>query len=106
MIEINELEELLNTLQTSSLEPHDEYKMEFTNREQRLIHEYIKQLQQKNQQLKEQLKQRNEIIDELKNYIANNHLTRSIDSTQIYDGINANRELQKILKKYKGDNNG
>lgn len=52
-IKITELDELLNTLQTSSLEPHEEYKMEFTNREQTVIYEYIKDLQQKNKELED-----------------------------------------------------
>lgn len=46
MIEITELDELLNTLATSALEPHEEYKMEFSNKEQKLIYNYINQLQQ------------------------------------------------------------
>lgn len=67
MIKITELDDLLNTLETSALEPHDEYKMEFTNKEQRIIHEYIKSLQKENQRLKEELNtcmiERNKFLD-------------------------------------------
>ena len=58
MYELTELEELLNTLETSSLEPHEEYTMKFSNRRQTIILNYIKELQQ---QLSKQEKRWNDL---------------------------------------------
>lgn len=66
MIEITELDELLNTLATSALEPHEEYKMEFSNKEQKLIYNYINQLQQENNHLKQTHDYDLKMIDEVK----------------------------------------
>ena len=52
---MNELESLLNYLETTSLEPHDDYTSEFSYKEQKKLWRYIKGLQKENQQLKEQL---------------------------------------------------
>lgn len=128
IIKITELDELLNTLATSALEPHEEYKMEFSNREQKLIYEYIKSLQQENQQLKEQLhqssldiqelteqtidcpsycdklKQRDEVINEAielietQMYIMTFGEMRNLATKEDYE------RLLEILQKYKGDN--
>lgn len=42
---MSEIDELLNTLKTSSLEPHEEYTMQFTNREQKILLDYITSLE-------------------------------------------------------------
>lgn len=55
-------------------------------------------LQQENQQLKKQLKQRDEVIDEAIEYL----LTATLVDTSKYHQRNT---LLKILQKYKGDNN-
>lgn len=53
-IEITDLDMILNYLETTSLEPHDNYSSEFTYKDQKILYKYIKQLQQENQQLKEE----------------------------------------------------
>ena len=54
-IEITDLDNILNYLETTSLEPHDDYSSEFTYKEQKILYKYIKQLQQENKQLKERM---------------------------------------------------
>lgn len=44
---MNELESILNYLETTSLEPHDDYTSEFTYKEQKLLWNYIKKLKDK-----------------------------------------------------------
>lgn len=51
-IEITDLDNILNYLETTSLEPHDDYSSVFTYKEQKILYKYIKQLQQENKQLK------------------------------------------------------
>lgn len=51
-MEITDLDNILNYLETTSLEPHDDYSSEFTYKEQKILYKYIKQLQQENKQLK------------------------------------------------------
>lgn len=46
--ELTELEQLLLYLETTSLEPHDDYTSEFTYKDQKILWEYIKELQRKN----------------------------------------------------------
>ena len=43
---MNELESILNYLETTSLEPHDDYTSEFTYKEQKLLWNYIKRLKE------------------------------------------------------------
>lgn len=43
---MNELESILNYLETTSLEPHDDYTSEFTYKEQKLLWNYIKKLKE------------------------------------------------------------
>lgn len=45
------IEDLLNYLETTSLEPHDDYKSEFTYKEQKELYKYIKNLQKENEML-------------------------------------------------------
>lgn len=54
---MTELESILNYLETTSMEPHDDYTSEFSYKEQKALWEYIKQLQQENQELKKQLEE-------------------------------------------------
>lgn len=90
MIEFDELDVLLNILETSALEPHDEYKMEFTNKEQRLIHEYIKTLQQENKQLKEKYRVRSKAYNNV--VLENANLHEVIDE--------ARKEIKNIQEHY------
>lgn len=46
-IKITDLDMILNHLETTSLEPHDDYSSEFTYKEQKILYKYIKQLQQR-----------------------------------------------------------
>ena len=50
-IEITDLDMILNYLETTSLEPHDDYSSEFTYKDQKILYKYIKQLQQENEKL-------------------------------------------------------
>ena len=52
---MNELEDILNYLETTSLEPHDDYTSEFSYKKQKILWSYIKELQRENQELKKQL---------------------------------------------------
>lgn len=61
---MNELEDILNYLETTSMEPHDDYTSEFSYKEQKVLWKYIKQLQQENKKYKE-------VIDKAINYIMN-----------------------------------
>lgn len=64
-IEITDLDIILNYLETTSLEPHDEYTSEFTYKDQKILYKYIKEIQQENQQLKEQLHEASLQIQEM-----------------------------------------
>ena len=44
MYELDELEELIAYLETTSLEPHDDYTSEFTYKDQKLLYKYITKL--------------------------------------------------------------
>lgn len=65
---MNELESILNYLETTSLEPHDDYVSEFSYKDQKTLWKYIKELQQENQELKKQLEylRSGEYINQLK----------------------------------------
>lgn len=54
-IEMTVLDMILNHLETTSLEPHDDYSSELTYKDQKILYKYIKQLKQENKQLKEKL---------------------------------------------------
>lgn len=62
-IEITDLDMILNYLETTSLEPHDDYSSEFTYKDQKILYKYIKQLQQENKQLKDNWNELKEWID-------------------------------------------
>lgn len=52
-IEMTDLDMILNHLETTSLEPHDDYTSEIKYKDQKILYKYIKNLQQENKQLKE-----------------------------------------------------
>lgn len=63
----------------------------------------IKKLLEENQQLKEQLKQSEEVIDEINKFIEDNGICKEMaEACRMYDvnGI----EVYEILQRYKGDN--
>lgn len=65
------IEDLLNFLETTSLEPHDDYTSEFTYKEQKELYNYIKNLQKEKKELKKQLKEsKNRYINRLNNQLA------------------------------------
>ena len=69
---MSELESILNYLETTSMEPHDDYTSEFSYKEQKVLWEYIKQLEWENQKLKKQLEvgkeQYNDVVEEKEKY--------------------------------------
>ena len=56
---MSELEDILNYLETTSLEPHDDYVSEFSYKNQKTLWKYIKDLRLENQELKKQLEAKN-----------------------------------------------
>ena len=56
---MSELEDILNYLETTSLEPHDDYVSEFSYKKQKTLWKYIKDLRLENQELKKQLEAKN-----------------------------------------------
>ena len=56
---MSELEDILNYLETTSLEPHDDYVSEFSYKERKTLWKYIKDLRLENQELKKQLEAKN-----------------------------------------------
>lgn len=51
-IKITDLDMILQHLDITSLEPHDDYTSEFTYKDQKILHKYITDLEQENEQLK------------------------------------------------------
>ena len=64
-MEINDLDMILNYLETTSLEQHDDYSSEFTYKEQKILYKYIKQLQQENKILKENAENNDKVVDKV-----------------------------------------
>ncbi len=64
-IEITDLDMILNYLETTSLEPHDDYSSEFTYKDQKILYKYIKQLQQENKILKENAEHNDKVVDKV-----------------------------------------
>lgn len=96
-IEITDLDMILNYLETTSLEPHDDYSSEFTYKDQKILYKYIKQLQQEN-------KKQKEIIDRIDKYIKENIYSyydskgeKCIEETVFERNANP-KELLDILK--------
>ena len=48
-IEMTDLDMILNHLETTSLEQHDDYTSKITYKDQKILYKYIKNSQQKNQ---------------------------------------------------------
>lgn len=52
-IEMTDLDMILNHLETTSLESHDDYTSEITYKDQKILYRYIKELQKERNQFKE-----------------------------------------------------
>ena len=88
---MSELESILNYLDTTSMEPHDDYTSEFSYKEQKVLWKYIKQLQQENKKYKE-------VIDKVIEYIS--ELDDNKDDTTCYDIDKNTRDyILSILKR-------
>ena len=85
-IEMTDLDMILNYLETTSLEPHDDYTSEFTYKDQKILYKYIKQLQQKNKKQFEKIK---EVLTLLENFNADQVCTHT---------TRLSNEIEKILK--------
>ena len=46
-IKITDLDMILNYLETTSLEPHDDYSSEFTYKDQKILYKYNKKIKSK-----------------------------------------------------------
>ncbi|WP_300954302.1 hypothetical protein [uncultured Clostridium sp.] len=86
--ELTELNDLLNTLETSSLEPHGEYSMSFTNHEQTIIWNYIKELWK---QVKESKEKINKVLDLIDNH---NKLEQELGGTIKFNVV----KVENILR--------
>lgn len=64
-IKITDLDMILNYLETTSLELHDDYSSEFTYKDQKILYKYIKQLQQENKILKENAEHNDKVVDKV-----------------------------------------
>lgn len=71
-IEMTDLDMILNHLETTSLEPHDDYSSELTYKDQKILYKYIKQLEQENKQLKE-------VIDNIAKCFSDGHFEDGCD---------------------------
>ena len=106
--ELTELEQLLLYLETTSLEPHDDYTSEFTYKDQKILWEYIKELQRKNEILEyiksgeylNQLKyERNLLENIVKNMKVSKEDKEFIDMThRNTELLEENTQLKSVLK--------
>ena len=88
---MSELESILNYLETTSMEPHDDYTSEFSYKEQKVLWKYIKQLQQENKKYKE-------VIDKAKklhNEFASKNSLLVFENNNLIDFMN---NLISVLK--------
>lgn len=92
-IEMTDLDMILNHLETTSLEPHDDYTSEITYKDQKILYKYIKNLQQENQQLKNQLEENQ---NPLKGIFAQVN-----DDTLLRDCGNMNAEIKELKNQQK-----
>lgn len=83
---MNGLESILNYLETTSLEFHDDYTSEFTYKEQKLLWNYIKQLKE---QLEASEKARKEAIE---------FINDKSDKGYNFGWILQNEEIDKLLE--------
>ena len=83
---MSELEDILNYLETTSLEPHDDYVSEFSYKEQKTLWKYIKDLRLENQELKKQLENcycnRTDCSSRIKNSKKYDSLAQKVESQQ------------------------
>lgn len=86
---MNELESILNYLETTSMEPHDDYISDFSYKEQKVLWKYIKELQQKN-------KKQKEVIDKSIKCIDYNNRYRN--GADIYQFVDIKGEILEPLK--------
>lgn len=86
---MSELESILNYLETTSMEPHDDYTSDFSYKEQKVLWEYIKELQQKN-------KKQKEVIDKSIKCIDYNNRYRN--GADIYQFVDIEGEILEPLK--------
>ena len=97
-IEITDLDIISNYLETTSLEPHDDYSSVFTYKEQKILYKYIKQLQQGNKQLKGNW---NKLREWLKEYEKGSYGLGSYE-TGLSDGLG---DVIKKMKELEGSDN-
>ena len=93
---MSELESILNYLETTSMEPHDDYTSEFSYKEQKVLWKYINQLQQENKKYKE-------VINKLRELIGKHYFKQSDDYYDYFtEGVCLQdgdyQELEDILK--------
>lgn len=107
---MSELESILDYLETTSLEPHDDYVSEFSYKDQKTLWKYIKELQQENQELKKQLEEKENQQKEFIEYLEAEKDRLARECSQIYeDSLGKTRlvnedifnEVNKILSRYK-----
>lgn len=98
-IEITDLDMILNHLETTSLEPHDDYSSEFTYKDQKILYKYIKQLQQENKILKENAENNDKVVDKV-NW--ENQLLKK-ENKQLKDELKSKPDAQITLQDDKGN---
>lgn len=98
-IEITDLDMILNYLETTSLEPHDDYSSEFTYKDQKILYKYIKQLQQENKILKENAENNDKVVDKV-NW--ENMLLKK-ENKQLKDELKSKPDAQITLQDDKGN---
>ena len=97
-IEITDLDMILNYLETTSLEPHDNYSSEFTYKDQKILHKYIKQLQQENERLKDELKSNPDTQITLQDDKGNKFMV--IQTERIDMQVELNKTIEKLFNNW------
>lgn len=87
---MSELEDILNYLETTSLEPHDDYVSEFSYKNQKTLWKYIKDLQLENQELKQVIRK---IKETLNDEVKFNYVQEKVDAYGV-------RTVQKTIKSF------
>lgn len=93
---MSELEDILNYLETTSLESHDDYVSEFSYKSQKTLWKYIKDLRLENQELRKQLEEKENQQEEFIEYLKDKEKQFDV----MGDPINSGACLG-ILRKYK-----
>ena len=98
---IDDLGELLAYLETTSLEPHDDYTSEFTYKEQKILYEYITKLENDKTKLQNNWNELNKFIEEEKNRLATQVSNTYKDSLDKIHFVNEDifNELTKVSGK-------